>query len=150
VTGNTNIGGFNQPTIGQRRIEHETRLRDGEVNLVGGILEDSETRSLGGYPWLAKIPILGYLFGQTNKDHSQSEIVFAITPHIIRADEITDDNLRLIDVGTSSNIGLRYKESKKATPDSTSGPERPATASPRSQSNGAPQPLLAPATNVNP
>jgi general secretion pathway protein D len=150
VTGNTNIGGFNQPTIGQRRIEHETRLRDGEVNLVGGILEDSETRSLGGYPWLAKIPILGYLFGQTNKDHSQSEIVFAITPHIIRADEITDDNLRLIDVGTSSNIGLRYKEPKKATPDSTSGPERPATASPRSQSNGAPQPLLAPATNVNP
>ena len=150
VTGNTNIGGFNQPTIGQRRIEHETRLRDGEVNLVGGILEDSETRSLGGYPWLAKIPILGYLFGQTNKDHSQSEIVFAITPHIIRADEITDDNLRLIDVGTSANIGLRYKEPKKGTPDSTTGPERPATASPRSQSNGAPQPPMAPATNVNP
>jgi len=150
VTGNTNIGGFNQPTIGQRRIEHETRLRDGEVNLVGGILEDSETRSLGGYPWLAKIPILGYLFGQTNKDHSTTEIVFAITPHIIRADEITDDNLRLIDVGTSSNIGLRYKEPKKGTPgDSTTGPEKPAAASPRSQTNGAPQPLLAPAMNVN-
>jgi general secretion pathway protein D len=149
VTGNTNIGGFNQPTIGQRRIEHETRLRDGEVNLVGGILEDSETRSLGGYPWLAKIPILGYLFGQTNKDHSTTEIVFAITPHIIRADEITDDNLRLIDVGTSANIGLRYKEPKKATPDATTGPDKPASASPRGQSNGAPQPLLAPTTNGN-
>jgi general secretion pathway protein D len=150
VTGNTNIGGFNQPTIGQRRIEHETRLRDGEVNLVGGILEDSETRSLGGYPWLAKIPILGYLFGQTNKDHSTTEIVFAITPHIIRADEITDDNLRLIDVGTGANIGLRYKDTKKATPnDSTAGPDKPAPASPKSQSNGAPQPLLAPAMNMN-
>jgi general secretion pathway protein D len=150
VTGNTNIGGFNQPTIGQRRIEHETRLRDGEVNLVGGILEDSETRSLGGYPWLAKIPILGYLFGQTNKDHTTTEIVFAITPHIIRADEITDDNLRLIDVGTGANIGLRYKDVKKPTPsDSTPGSDKPAPASPKSQSNGAPQPLLAPAMNVN-
>jgi general secretion pathway protein D len=149
VTGNTNIGGFNQPTIGQRRIEHETRLRDGEVNLVGGILEDSETRSLGGYPWLAKIPILGYLFGQTNKDHSTTEIVFAITPHIIRADEITDDNLRLIDVGTSSSIGLRYKDTKKTTPNDSTGSEKPAPASPKSQSNGAPQPLLAPAMNIN-
>jgi general secretion pathway protein D len=113
VTGSTNIGGISQPTIGQRRIEHETRLQDGEVNLVGGILEDSETTSLGGYPWLARIPILGYLFGQNNKDHSQNEIVFAITPHIVRADEISDENLRPIDVGTGSNIGLRFKESKK-------------------------------------
>jgi general secretion pathway protein D len=133
VTGSTNIGGINQPTIGQRRVELDTRLKDGEVNLVGGILEDSERRSLGGYPVLAKIPILGYLFGQTNKDHTQDEIVFAITPHIVRADEITDDNLRLIDVGTSANIGLRYKETKKATPDSTTGPEKPASASPKGQ-----------------
>jgi len=114
VTGSTNIGGISQPTIGQRRIEHETRLQDGEVNLVGGILEDSETTSLGGYPWLARIPILGYLFGQTNKDHSQNEIVFAITPHIVRADQITDESLRPIDVGTGSNIGLRFKDPKKS------------------------------------
>ena len=113
VTGSTNIGGISQPTIGQRRIEHETRLQDGEVNLVGGILEDSETTSLGGYPWLARIPILGYLFGQTTKDHSQNEIVFAITPHIVRADQITEESLRPIDVGTGSSIGLRFKDSRK-------------------------------------
>src|SRR6267143_776177 len=45
VTGSQNIGGINQPTIGQRRIEHETRLEDGEINLVGGILTDEETHS---------------------------------------------------------------------------------------------------------
>ena len=50
VTGVQNIGGFNQPTIGQRRIEHEARLKDGEVNLIGGILNDTETNSLSGYP----------------------------------------------------------------------------------------------------
>src|SRR5207237_1278100 len=58
VSGTQNIGGISQPVIGQRRIEHETRLRDGEVNLVGGILEDTESNSLSGYPWLTRIPIL--------------------------------------------------------------------------------------------
>ena len=128
VTGNQNIGGINQPTIGQRRIEHETRLQDGEINLVGGILEDSETQSLSGYPWLAKIPILKYLFGQENKDRRDNEIVFAITPHILRAEEVTDENLRLIDIGTASAIGLRRKEVKKVPPSSAT-PSTPPTRS---------------------
>jgi general secretion pathway protein D len=116
VTGTQNIGGISQPVIGQRRIEHETRLEDGDINLVGGILEDSETQSLSGYPWLTKIPILKYLFGQETKNHRQDEIVFAITPHIVRAEEITDENQKLIEVGTGNTIGLRYKESKPASP----------------------------------
>jgi general secretion pathway protein D len=112
VTGVSNIGGISQPTIGQRRIEHETRLEDGEINLVGGILEDSETQSLSGYPWLMRIPILKYLFGQETKQRPQTEVIFAITPHIIRAEQVTEDNQRLIEVGTGNNIGLRYKEAK--------------------------------------
>jgi len=88
-------------------------LEDGEINLVGGILTDEETHSLSGYPWLAKIPLLKYLFGQENKDRRETEIVFAITPHIVRAEEITDENLRLIDIGTSSSVALRRGESKK-------------------------------------
>src|SRR5437016_574396 len=116
VTGTQNIGGISQPTIGQRRIEHETRLEDGEVNLVGGILEDTETQSLSGYPWLAKIPILKYLFAQEDKERQQNEIIFAITPHIVRGEEVTDEDLRLIDVGTNSNIGLRFKETVPASP----------------------------------
>ena len=128
VTGLQNIGGISQPTIGQRRIEHETRLQDGEINLVGGILEDSETQSLSGYPWLAKIPILKYLFGQEDKQRHDKEIVFVITPHILRAEEVTDENLRLIDIGTASAIGLRRKEVKK-TPPSSATPSTPPTRS---------------------
>jgi general secretion pathway protein D len=140
VTGNENIGGIQQPVIGQRRIEHEARLKDGEVNLVGGILEDTETRSLSGYPWLAKIPILKYLFGQEDKDHQQDEIVFAITPHIVRADVITDENLRLVDIGTGSNIALRYKEPKKAAPsDGTGASETPNPPNGGNQQPGASQ-----------
>jgi general secretion pathway protein D len=125
VTGSINIGGINQPKIGQRHIEHETRLKDGEINLLGGILQESETTSLSGYPWLGNIPILKYLFGQETKNHSQSEIVFAIIPHIVRAEEITDENMRIIDIGTGTSIDLRRAELKK--PGNTSQPVKPAS-----------------------
>jgi len=114
VSGTQNIGGISQPVIGQRRIEHETRLQDGEVNLVGGILEDTETHSLSGLPWLTKVPILKYLFGQEDKERQENEIVFAITPHIVRAQSVTDENLRLVDVGPASSISVRYKDARKA------------------------------------
>src|SRR5438477_3591002 len=110
VTQRVNIGGISQPIIGQRKIEHETRLRDGEVNLVGGILEDTESNSLSGYPWLTRIPILKYLFGQEAKDRRENEIIFAITPHIIRAQEVTDDNLRLVDLGRGSSVSVGHTD----------------------------------------
>jgi general secretion pathway protein D len=142
VTGQSNIGGISQPVIGQRRIEHETRLQDGDVNLVGGILEDSETTSLGGYPWLTKIPILKFLFGQENKERRQNEIVFAITPHIVRATEITDENLRMIDIGTASTIGVRRPDAKKKpgpTPSPSTTPARGSTGHQGTQISRAPQ-----------
>jgi general secretion pathway protein D len=111
VTGEQTISGVTEPTIGQRKIEHEVRLSDGEVNLIGGILQDTEAHSLSGYPLLAKIPILKYLFGQENKDHQESEIVFAVTPHIIRSNEINDQNLRLVDIGTGNEVTYRAAES---------------------------------------
>ncbi len=51
VTGQSNLGGISQPIIGQRKIEHEIRLKEGEVNILGGILEDQDIRSLNGIPW---------------------------------------------------------------------------------------------------
>jgi general secretion pathway protein D len=107
VTGEQTVDGVTEPTIGQRRIEHSARLADGEVNLIGGILEDTETNSLSGYPLLARIPILKYFFGQTNKERQQSEIVFAITPHIIRGAGVTDEDVRVVDIGTAGSVSYR-------------------------------------------
>ncbi len=107
VTGTSNIGGISQPVIGQRKIEHEVRLKEGEVNMLGGMLEDSQTRSLTGIPGLSQIPILKYLFGQTNTDHSETETVFVLIPHIVRAHEYSDLNQDALDVGTANAIGLR-------------------------------------------
>jgi general secretion pathway protein D len=108
VTGQQNIGGISQPIIGQRKIEHEIRLKDGEANLLGGIMEDQQTKQLSGIPGLAQIPILKYLFGQTTQDHSENEIVFAIVPHIIRATDVNEINQRAIDIGTATTIELRH------------------------------------------
>lgn len=107
VTGNTNIGGITQPIIGQRKIEQVVRLREGEANLMGGMLEDSQTKNLTGIPGLAQIPLLKYLFGQSSVDHSQTETVFVLIPHIARRQILTAMNQEAIDVGTASAIGLR-------------------------------------------
>ncbi len=108
VVGQSSIGGISQPIIGQKKIEHEIRLKDGESSLIGGILDDSQTRSLSGIPGLAQIPILKYLFGQTTQDHSQDETVFAITPHIIRGTMVSELNQRPLDIGTANTIELRH------------------------------------------
>jgi general secretion pathway protein D len=115
VTGQQNIGGISQPIIGQRKIEHEIRLKDGEANLLGGIMEDQQTKSLSGIPGLAQIPILKYLFGQTTQDHSENQIVFAIVPHIIRGTDVQEINQRPIDIGTATTIELRHVASKTQT-----------------------------------
>ena len=107
VTSHQNIGGIDQPVIGQRKIEHEIRLKDGEVNLLGGILEDQETKSLSGIPGLASIPILKYLFSQTNTEHRENEIVFVLIPHIIRGQDYSRSNLDMLDVGTANALELR-------------------------------------------
>ncbi|HVO60002.1 MAG TPA: cohesin domain-containing protein, partial [Terriglobales bacterium] len=107
VTGQSNIGGISQPIIGQRKIEHEIRLKEGEVNILGGMLEDQNVRAVSGIPGLGQIPLLKYLFSQTNTTHSENEIVFALIPHIVRGQELSDLNERAIDVGTANAIELR-------------------------------------------
>jgi general secretion pathway protein D len=138
VTGQSNIGGISQPIIGQRKIEHEIRLKDGEANLLGGIMEDHQTKSLAGIPGLAQIPILRYLFGQVSQDHSENEIVFAIVPHIIRSTDVNELNQRPIDIGTSTTISLRHSGKGQAAP-TPAQPDKPAT-----------QPSITPAPTTQP
>ena len=122
VTGNSNIGGISQPIIGQRKISNEVRLREGEANLMGGMLEDSDTKSLSGIPGLAQVPILKYLFGQTQTEHSETETVFVLIPHIVRRQVLSNLNEEAIDVGTASAIGLRRASHTAAPATQTPGP----------------------------
>ena len=140
VTGQSNIGGISQPIIGQRKIEHEIRLKEGEVNLLGGMLEDSTTKSLSGIPGLSQIPILRYLFGQTNTEHRENEIVFAFIPHIVRSQDLSELNQRALQVGTASAIELRRVS--RPAPGDGGAPTQPTPTPPPAQS--APPPAQTP------
>jgi general secretion pathway protein D len=151
VVGQSSIGGISQPIIGQKKIEHEIRLKDGESSLIGGILDDSQTRSLAGIPGLAQIPILGYLFGQKTQDHSQDETVFAITPHIIRGTTLNELNQRAIDIGTANAIELRHMSRPQAAPaGQTPANPAPAGGSPANPNPGTPVPAQTPAQGAAP
>jgi general secretion pathway protein D len=115
VTGQSNIGGITQPIIGQRKVDHEVRLREGEANLLGGMLEELNSKSLTGIPGLSQVPLLRYLFGQTATEHRETETVFVLIPHVVRRQVLTDLNQQAIDVGTASSINLR-KVSRNAPP----------------------------------
>src|SRR6266705_600313 len=140
VTGQSNIGGISQPIIGQRKIEHEIRLKEGEVNLLGGMLEDSTTKSLSGIPGLSQIPILRYLFSQSNTEHRENEIVFALIPHIVRSQDLSELNQRALQVGTASAIELRRVS--RPAPGDGGAPTQPTPTPPPAQS--APPPAQTP------
>ena len=146
VTGSSNIGGISQPIIGQRKIEHEVRLREGEANLMGGMLEDLQSRNLTGIPGLAQVPILKYLFGQTSVEHRETETVFVLIPHIVRRQVLSTLNEQAIDVGTASAIGLHRASHTAPAATQTPGPAAGAGAvavpQPSPASSAAPTPQL--------
>jgi general secretion pathway protein D len=106
IAGESSIGGITQPNFGENIIEHTISLRDGEMSLLGGMYQDQNTKSLTGIPGLAQIPFLKYFFSQTQTDHSQSEIIFVLIPHIVRKVEFDDLSQRALSVGTATNIQL--------------------------------------------
>jgi general secretion pathway protein D len=137
VTSYVSIGGISQPVIGQRKVEHEIRLKDGETNLLGGILEDQQTKALTGIPGLASIPILKYLFSQTNTEHQEDEIVFVLTPHIIRGGELPPGSTDLLDVGTANSIALRRTSTNARIIENAAPAAQPAAATPPQNPQGA-------------
>jgi len=151
--GQASIGGITQPIIGQKKVDlGEIRLRDGESSLIGGIMDDSQTKSLAGIPGLAQIPILKYLFGQVSTDHSEDETVFAITPHVIRGTDVNEINQRQIEIGTANNISLRHVSRVTPAPAANSTPGQPAApqgAQPGAQP-GMPAPGNLPPTGQSP
>jgi general secretion pathway protein D len=135
-----NIGGIQQPVIGQRKIEQEIRLREGEVNILGGILESDQTKSLSGIPGLAQIPLFRYLFSEESKEVKDNEIVFILIPHIVRAQDLSDSNMKAIDVGTANTISL-HRGMNQAPDQQPRSPQPPGTpGNPQGAQVNPPQP----------
>ncbi len=85
---NISIGGFSQPTFGQRKIEHDIRLKEGEVNLLGGLIQSTITETITGVPGLGDLPLLKYLFSTQHKERNEIEVMVMLTPRVIRLPEL--------------------------------------------------------------
>ncbi|MGC1417198.1 MAG: tetratricopeptide repeat protein [Candidatus Acidiferrum sp.] len=115
VTGTSTIGGISQPIISQRVVEHDIRLGDGQAYILGGLIQRTDTRTLNGWPGLAKIPIIRYLFSSDNVEHQEDEVLIMLIPHIVRLPQWTKENLRAIYTGSDQDIEVR-RESEVRTP----------------------------------
>jgi general secretion pathway protein D len=120
-TGSTTISGVTEPIIGQQSVEEMIRLKEGESNILGGLLQEQNNRSVSGTPGLGEIPGLKYLFSTQQHEVQHKEIVFLITPHLVRGMQIKPLNLRQIDTGTGNSIELR--EMQPASVETTSSPK---------------------------
>jgi len=109
VTGHSTIGGIDQPIISQRSIEHDVRLKDGEVNVLGGLIERTDVNSINGWPGLAKLPFFRYFFSGESVDHQENEVLIVLIPHIVRLPTMSAENLRSIASGTDANAEVRLE-----------------------------------------
>jgi general secretion pathway protein D len=111
-SGTVNLGGIDQPVIGQRRLELDLRMRDGEINMIGGLIQNEEDKSISGVPGVGNIPIIGNLFKSTNLTKTQDELLIVMVPHIIRSPDITDEDLRPVATGNEQSVKLTYAPKK--------------------------------------
>jgi len=125
VTGQSTIGGIQQPIISQRKIEHEIRLKEGEVSILGGLFERTDSKQLNGWPGLANIPIMRYLFSTDNVDHQENENLIVLIPRIVRMPDWTKANLRAIYSGTETYPGVK-REMDIKSPTANPNPTAPA------------------------
>lgn len=106
------LGGVSEPEISQNKVLADVRLKDGEVNLIGGIIQRTDSRATTGIPGLAGIPILGRLFSGESVQRDRTELVLAIIPHIVRGPDINGGNLKGIAAGNATQIKVGYAARK--------------------------------------
>src|SRR5262249_3095656 len=142
VTSFQTIGGIQQPVIGQNKIEHDIRLREGEASILGGLFSKTDSKTVNGWPGLAQIPLMKYLFSENKTDRQENDILIVLIPRIVRLPDWSRGDLRPISSGVEQNITVR-RQSEIRTP-GTLAPAQPAPAQPApAQPPGAAQPQAA-------
>ncbi len=102
---NVDVAGQSLPSFVTRHAQTELRLRDGESNLLAGLLSQDDSSTLTGFPGIMQIPLLRSLFGNTNSTGQSNDIVMIVTPHIVRSHELTQQDVRPLYLGTGQNFG---------------------------------------------
>jgi Flp pilus assembly secretin CpaC len=140
----TNIAGQNLPSFFSRKVETKLRLRDGESNLLAGLLREDERKSLTGFPGVMRLPIVKQLFSNNDQVIKQTDIVMLLTPRIIRTHDLRAQDLSPIYIGTQSNMALT------GPPATIGGEPVPAPPPPANASPAAPPAATPPGTPTQP
>jgi general secretion pathway protein D len=100
----TGFGGL--PTFGNRQISTVIRLKDGETNMLAGLIRDEERQSMAGIPGLIDIPVLGRLFAYNHKETQETDIILTLTPRIVRVLALTEEDLQPFKMGRDAGSPL--------------------------------------------
>jgi general secretion pathway protein D len=94
VSSVSGVGFGGLPTFGNRYINTVIRLKDGETNMLAGLIRDDERRILEGIPGLSDLPVIGRIFSRNRKETQETDIVLTLTPHIVRVLDISEADLQ--------------------------------------------------------
>ena len=148
--------GFNDlPTFGKRNVTTTIRLKDGETNILAGLLREDERVDKQGVPGIGEVPVLGHLFGRTRKEAQQTDVVIMLTPRIVRVLDMTEEDLRPLSLPREGVGGSGIEGSATPAPPIIRGngltddtpvgaPTLPASSSPA----GRPMPVPAPPPRI--
>jgi len=107
--GTKETSGGSQPAtayrIGSRNASTSLRLRDGETQVLAGLIKSEDSKNITGLPYVSETPLLGRLFGVHTDTRTKSEIVLLITPHVLRNLNLPDANTSILRSGFDANPG---------------------------------------------
>jgi len=153
VTGYRDVGGIQQPIISQRKIAQDIRTEDGEINLLGGLMQEQDSKVVQGLPGLSQIPLLRRLFSDEKIEKSQTELLITLIPHILRSPEVTEANMRGVASGNAVNVRMLRGPAPApapvaAAPIATAPPNAPAVPPAAPATSPAIPPAAAPSPGV--
>ncbi|MDQ5849908.1 MAG: type II and III secretion system protein, partial [Pseudomonadota bacterium] len=133
--------------VGTRNAATTLRLRDGETQVLAGLINDEDRRSANQVPGLARLPLIGRLFSNNNDTVNKTEIVLLITPRILRNIERPGPRVEEFNSGTELEVGGGAGGPAAPAPMVIVPPQAqpPAPVSPLSPPFGGPPPAAGPA-----
>jgi general secretion pathway protein D len=112
----TTQSGTSAYEIGTRTASTSLRLRDGETDVLAGLIDSQERTSGNKLPGLGDLPLIGRLFGASTNDDQNTEIVLSITPHLIRNIRRPDAANALFNSGTENSMRSTARSGGDASP----------------------------------
>jgi len=153
IGANVNVGSgdnpINVPTFSTRNVNGLLRMREGQTVLIGGLVQGSEQDDLKGVLGLQSIPVLNKVFTSRQRKKDESEVIISLTPHLVRAPKLTEEDFASTFAGTLERVSVPSARPplfgvEEPTPAPT--PAAPASPEPESTPTRPAAPAPAPVT----